>query len=69
VHEYASSYINQREIGIDTSSFANAMRAALREVPDVILAGEMRDLESMEICLSAADMGHLVLTTLHTLDA
>ena len=69
MHEHASSYINQREIGIDTSSFANAMSAALREDPDLILVGEMRDLEMMEICLSAAETGHLVLTTLRILDA
>lgn len=69
VHQDKKSYINQREIGLDTGSFANAMRAALREDPDVILVGEMRDLETMEICLSAAETGHLVLTTLHTLDA
>ena len=69
IHEDNTSYINQREISIDTMSFANAMRAALREDPDVILVGEMRDLETMEICLSAAETGHLVLTTLHTLDA
>lgn len=69
VHQDKKSYINQREIGIDTGNFADAMRAALREDPDVILVGEMRDLETMEICLSAAETGHLVLTTLHTLDA
>ncbi len=69
VHQDKKSYINQREIGIDTETFADAMRAALREDPDVILVGEMRDLETMEICLSAAETGHLVLTTLHTLDA
>ena len=63
------SYINQREIGIDTKSFKNALRASLREDPDVILVGEMRDLETMEICMSAAETGHLVFTTLHTLDA
>ncbi len=63
------SYINQREIGIDTKNFKNALRAALREDPDVILVGEMRDLETMEICMSAAETGHLVFTTLHTLDA
>ncbi|MEQ9619748.1 MAG: type IV pilus twitching motility protein PilT [Deltaproteobacteria bacterium] len=68
-HQDKTSYVNQREVGIDTMSFANAMRAALREDPDVILVGEMRDLETMEICLSAAETGHLVLTTLHTLDA
>ena len=69
MHEDQLSYINQREVGIDTMAFANAMRAALREDPDVILVGELRDLETMEICLSAAETGHLVLTTLHTLDA
>lgn len=69
MHEDQMSYINQREVGIDTMAFANAMRAALREDPDVILVGELRDLETMEICLSAAETGHLVLTTLHTLDA
>ena len=69
VHEDKESLINQREIGIDTMSFANAMRAALREDPDAILVGELRDLETMEICLSAAETGHLVFTTLHTLDA
>jgi twitching motility protein PilT len=63
------SYINQREIGIDTFSFSNALRSALREDPDVILVGEMRDLETMAIAMSAAETGHLVLTTLHTLDA
>src|SRR3990167_2115606 len=69
MHEDHTSYINQREISIDTMSFANAMRAALREDPDVILVGEMRALETMEICLSAAETGPLVLTPLHTLDA
>lgn len=63
------SYINQREVGIDTRNFKNALRASLREDPDVILVGEMRDLETMEICMSAAETGHLVFTTLHTLDA
>lgn len=63
------SYINQRELGIDTRSFHRAIRAAMREDPDVILVGEMRDLETMETCLAAAETGHLVLTTLHTLDA
>ncbi len=64
-----NSYINQREIGVDTTSFARALRAALREDPDVILVGELRDLETMEICLGAAETGHLVFTTMHTLDA
>ncbi|NIT14121.1 MAG: PilT/PilU family type 4a pilus ATPase [Candidatus Dadabacteria bacterium] len=68
-HRDKNSYINQREVGIDTLSFSNAMRASLREDPDVILIGEMRDLESIEIATAAAETGHLVLTTLHTLDA
>lgn len=63
------SYINQREVGIDTTSFSKAIRAAMREDPDVILVGELRDLETMEICLAAAETGHLVFTTMHTLDA
>ncbi len=68
-HADKKSYINQREVGIDTLSFSNALREALREDPDVILIGEMRDLETMEIAIAAAETGHLVLTTLHTLDA
>jgi len=63
------SVINQREVGFDTNSFAKALRAALRQDPDVILVGEMRDLETTEIAMTAAETGHLVLSTLHTLDA
>jgi twitching motility protein PilT len=63
------SVINQREIGFDTTSFARALRASLRQDPDVILVGEMRDLETTEIALTAAETGHLVLSTLHTIDA
>ena len=63
------SIVNQREIGVDTQSFANALRAALRQDPDVILLGEMRDYETIETALLAAETGHLVLSTLHTLDA
>jgi len=63
------SVINQREIGFDTMSFAKALRAALRQDPDVILVGEMRDLETVEIAVTAAETGHLVLSTLHTVDA
>jgi twitching motility protein PilT len=63
------SVVNQREIGFDTVSFAKALRAALRQDPDVILVGEMRDLETVEIALTAAETGHFVLSTLHTLDA
>lgn len=61
--------INQREVGADARSFSQALRAALRQDPDVILVGEMRDLESMEIAITAAETGHLVLSTLHTVDA
>jgi twitching motility protein PilT len=63
------SVINQREVGFDTRSFSKALRAALRQDPDVILVGEMRDLETCEIAMTAAETGHLVLSTLHTLDA
>lgn len=63
------SVINQREVGFDTLSFARALRAALRQDPDVILVGECRDIETMEIALTAAETGHLVLSTLHTADA
>jgi len=63
------SVINQREVGFDTMSFARALRASLRQDPDVILVGEMRDLETTEIALTAAETGHLVLSTLHTVDA
>jgi len=63
------SVINQREVGFDTRSFSKALRAALRQDPDVILVGEMRDLETTEIAMTAAETGHLVLSTLHTVDA
>ena len=63
------SVVNQREIGFDTLSFAKALRAALRQDPDVIMVGEMRDLETTEIAMLAAETGHLVLSTLHTADA
>lgn len=66
VHQHRMSVVNQREIGIDTMSFANALRAALREDPDVVLVGEMRDLETIETALTAAETGHLVFSTLHT---
>ena len=62
------SIISQREVGFDTTSFAFALRAALRQDPDVILVGEMRDLETVETALMAAETGHLVLSTLHTID-
>lgn len=63
------SVVNQREIGVDTNAFNTALRSALRQDPDVILVGEMRDLETIEIALTAAETGHLVMSTLHTLDA
>ena len=68
-HETKESLINQRELGANTHSFANAMRSALREDPDVILVGEMRDLETISLALTAAETGHLVLSTLHTSSA
>lgn len=69
VYEYKKSLINQREIGRDTSSFACGLRNSLREDPDVILVGEMRDRETIETALTAAETGHLVFATLHTRDA
>jgi twitching motility protein PilT len=69
VHEDNKCLISQREVGQDSLSFAQALRAALREDPDVILVGEMRDQETMEVALHAAETGHLVLSTLHTLNA
>ncbi len=63
------SIISQRELGVDTTSFARALKAGLRQDPDVILIGEMRDQETIDIALEAAETGHLVLSTLHTLDA
>ena len=68
IHKDKYSIINQRSVGEDTNSFANALRSALREDPDVILVGEMRDLETIEIALHAAETGHLVVSTLHTPD-
>ena len=69
LHNHKKSTINQREVGADTKDFASALRAALRQAPKVILVGEMRDLETAEIALEAAETGHLVLSTLHTIDA
>ena len=69
VHKDRKCVVNQRSVGQDTFSFANALRAALREDPDIILVGEMRDRETIETALHAADSGHLVFSTLHTLDA
>jgi twitching motility protein PilT len=69
VHESQGCIVNQREIGIHTKSFATALRGALREDPDIILVGEMRDLETMQLAIEAASTGHLVFTTLHTSSA
>jgi twitching motility protein PilT len=69
MHRHAKSTVNQREVGSDTKSFALALRAALRQAPKVILIGEMRDVETIEIAMEAAETGHLVLSTLHTIDA
>jgi twitching motility protein PilT len=69
LHSDRQSVINQREVGMDTASFARAMRRVLRQDPDVILIGEMRDEETVRTALSAAETGHLVLSTVHTLDA
>jgi twitching motility protein PilT len=69
LHRDHKSILNQREIGSDTRSFAHALRSALRQDPDVILVGEMRDMETIETALHAAETGHLVFSTLHTLDA
>lgn len=69
LHQHKNSTINQREVGSDTKDFPSALRAALRQAPKVILIGEMRDFETTEIALEAAETGHLVLSTLHTIDA
>src|SRR5690606_7791814 len=69
VHDCKKSLINQREVGPHTHSFANALRSALREDPDVILVGELRDLETIRLALTAAETGHLVFGTLHTSSA
>jgi twitching motility protein PilT len=69
MHKHVKSTVNQREVGSDTKTFALALRAALRQAPKVILIGEMRDVETIEIAMEAAETGHLVLSTLHTIDA
>jgi twitching motility protein PilT len=69
LHVDRGSLVNQREVGLDTASFASALRRVLRQDPDVIMIGEIRDLVTMETALSAAETGHLVLSTMHTLDA
>jgi twitching motility protein PilT len=69
LHSHNKSIVNQREMGLDSMSYSNALRAALRQDPDVILVGEMRDLETISIAVTAAETGHLVLSTLHTTGA
>ncbi|MDP4084550.1 MAG: type IV pilus twitching motility protein PilT [Bacillota bacterium] len=69
LHSHGNSIIDQREVGFDTKNFANGLRAALRQDPDVILVGEMRDLETIQTAITAAETGHLVLGTLHTSSA
>jgi twitching motility protein PilT len=69
LHQDKASLINQREIGIDTKNFAEALRRALRQDPDVVFIGEIRDAETVQVALSAAETGHLVLSTLHTINA
>ncbi|MCG1027796.1 type IV pilus twitching motility protein PilT [Virgibacillus halodenitrificans] len=69
MHRHRQSVIDQREVGIDTANFANGLRASLRQDPDIILVGEMRDLETISTAITAAETGHLVLGTLHTKDA
>lgn len=69
VHEDIKSIINQRELGTDTHSFADALKHVMRQNPDIILVGEMRDLETIQLAITAAETGHLVFSTLHTVDA
>lgn len=69
LHQHKRSIVNQREIGLDSLNYAHALRAALREDPDVILVGEMRDFETISVAITAAETGHLVLSTLHTIGA
>ncbi|MGE3153993.1 MAG: type IV pilus twitching motility protein PilT [Nitrospiraceae bacterium] len=69
VHKSKKCLVNQRELGVHTKSFANALRSALREDPDIVLVGEMRDLETIQLALTAAETGHLVFATLHTSSA
>src|SRR5438270_11802155 len=69
LHRDKRGFVNQREVEVDTPSFGSALRASLRQDPDIILVGEMRDLETISTALHAAETGHLVFSTLHTLDA
>jgi twitching motility protein PilT len=69
LHNHKQSIINQREVGADTKSFLNALRGSLREDPDILLVGEMRDMETISLAITAAETGHLVFATLHTNNA
>lgn len=69
LHRDNKSIISQREVGTDTPNFSSALKGALRQDPDVILVGEMRDYETIETAMTAAETGHLVMSTLHTMDA
>src|SRR5207247_3581213 len=69
LHSDRLSAVNQRELGMDTHSFADALKHVMRQNPDVILVGEMRDLETISLAITAAETGHLVFATLHTTDA
>ncbi len=69
LHNHKKAIVNQREIGLDTITYANALRAALREDPDIVLVGEMRDLDTISTAITAAETGHLVFSTLHTIGA
>src|SRR5439155_23721312 len=68
-HQHKKSIVNQREVGADTSSFGQALKYVLRQDPDIILVGEMRDIETIQAAINIAETGHLVLATLHTTDA
>ena len=67
LHRHDKSIVSQREINVDTESYVNALRASLRQSPDVILLGEMRDYETIDVAMTAAETGHLVFSTLHTI--
>lgn len=69
LHRHDKSIVSQREINVDTESYVNALRASLRQSPDVILLGEMRDYETIDVAMTAAETGHLVFSTLHTIGA
>ena len=69
LHQHSKSIVSQREINVDTESYVTALRASLRQSPDVILLGEMRDYETMQVAMTAAETGHLIFSTLHTIGA